>query len=203
MLHPGTRYGDGQAKTILRTKWRYRPTGWVGHWVRARPSTGSATMPHLIRSGQPGSLKAITAPDGMYIRLAAGALTADVLSLEICGSLQNLHDKRSRFLASTSSLLLLLPLRWLKESQRVQRAVHERWHTFRGVLAVEPVDDLRVPVARMRVFLLVPDSDIRAVSEKVALEAHEYLLPHSALDTQYQTDLKAMLAHAFHSRVWA
>jgi hypothetical protein len=161
-------------------------------------------MPHLIRSAQPGSLKALTAPDAMYVQLAVEAITADVLALETCGSLQNLHDKRSRFLASTGSLLLKVPAAWLREPQQVQHgAVHERWRTFGDAFGVAPERDVRVPVARLRVFLLVPDDDLPTIAEKVALEPHEYLLPHSAFDDQYHVKLKAILSHAFNSRVWA
>jgi hypothetical protein len=159
-------------------------------------------MPQLIRSAQPGSLDAITAPDGMYIQLATGALTADVLAFEICGSLANAHDKRSRYSASVSSLLLRMPQRWLVEEQQVQNAIRERWRTFGDAFTNPPSEDLRVPVARLRLFLLVPDDDVVTISKKLALEAHEYLLPHSALNNQYLDALKGMLEHAFATRVW-
>lgn len=202
MLRPGARYRDTQAKVIIRDQWRYRPTGWGGHWVRARPSVTNTTMPHLIRSAQPGSLNAITAPDGMYVELATAALTADILAIEICGSLANVHDKRSRFSASVGSLLLRMPRQWLIELQQVQRASRERWQTFGGALTARPTDDLRVPVARLRLFLLVPDDELGLIVDKIALEAHEYLLPHSALDNQYLKPLKELLTHAFATRVW-
>lgn len=201
-LVPNRNYSDPQGKTKLKDTWRYRPTSWEGHWVRARPSTGTATMPALIRSGSFGTLGARTEADGMYVRLAAGAVTADVLAIEVCTSLQNLHDKRSRFAASTTSLLLLLNRPWMREEQQIQHTTRQRWNTFDGALPEEPGSDLLVPVFRLRLFLMVPCVKVSDWREKVALEAHEYLLPHRALDNQYDPRLVRMLSHAFDDRVW-
>lgn len=139
----------------------------------------------------------------MYVQLATDAVTADILAIETCGSLQNVHDKRSRFLASTGSLLLLIPARWLGGLQQVQHgAIHERWRTFGDAVTAKPADDMRVPVARLRIFLFVPDDHLESIAEKIALEPHEYLLPHSAFRNQYHPKMKAMLTHAFDRRVW-
>src|SRR5438067_2010990 len=101
--------------------WAFRPK-WEGLWFRACPKDPireSATMPTLRRSARLGTLKAETRPDGMYVQLARDEqtdfLTADVLAIEHCGVLQNVKDKRSRYQASTGSLLLKLPTEWLME----------------------------------------------------------------------------------------
>lgn len=203
-LMPNRKYSDATAKLKLENEWRYRPTSdhWPGPWVRTRPSTGKATMPALVRPGSEGTLDARTEPDGMYVRLTPNAVTADVLAIEVCGLLQNLHDKRSRYAASTTSMLLKLNRPWLVEQQPVQNGTKARWETFGSTFSSAPTDDLFIPVFRLRLFLLAPCDQVENWRHKVALEAHEYLLPHRALDNQYSPSLIAMLRHAFDPREW-
>jgi hypothetical protein len=172
-------------------------------------------MPSLYRSAAPGSLEAVTRPDGMYVHLArdeaSSFLTADVLALEHCGVRANVHDKRSRYPPSNGSLLLKLPRSWLSETSRLRQrrgrrqdeALRETWNSIGGVFAEQPHSNFYAAVTRLRLFLFVPDKDLDEIGRSVALEAHEYLLPHSSLNNQYAPRLVLLLEHAFHRRIWA
>jgi hypothetical protein len=150
----------------------------------------------------------------MYVQLAqhssSGFLTAEVLAIEHCGSSQNVHDKRSRYQPAVGSLLLKLPRRWLVErSESRQRRgrrrggqLRETWDAIYGAFQSRPSSDQYAAVTRLRLFLFVPDDDLEQLSRAVSLESHEYLLPHTALDHQYDPRLVELLEHAFHPRMW-
>lgn len=230
----GTRYSHRHAMHLLVTKWPFRPTWKPGGWFRACPKgqKDRARMPSLYRSALPGSLEAETRPDGMYLLLsrarpgnnsddtsrdddtsgddACNLLTADVLAMEHCGSIQNLHDKRSRYQAAVGSVVLRLPKAWLLEKSESRKTkgrpsaagLRETWEAIdTGVFLAPPDGDRWAVVARLRLFLFVPDDDLAAFNHKVAREAHEYLLPHSALDGPYDPRLVRLLDHAFNNRI--
>lgn len=210
----GVRYSDREAKLKLLNLWPFKPTlsswnGGSGPWVRVRPDNGDGgTMPALVRVSATGGPVARTLPDGMYVHLLPGAVSADVLAIEVCGASHNLSDKRSRYSATTGSLLLLMPSPWMNTPQAVKGPVprsgpKERWCHFDGAFNSALDRDLLVPVARLRAFYFVPDNDLARWASRTPLESHEYLLPQSALDTPYDPQMKEMIGHAFHSRVWS
>lgn len=89
---------DKQAKGIL-LQWPTQPTNWFPdgqRWLRAQPTDGGRTGPRLLRPGL-AETSPKTQPDGLWFALLQGqALSASIFVVEVCGTAQNLHDKRSR-----------------------------------------------------------------------------------------------------------
>jgi hypothetical protein len=116
-----TKLSDAQAKVLLRG-WPshrgdvVRSDAWPtphgkGAWLRAQPpETASKPGP---RPRSPGAKLFSTQPDGLWVWFGPEAQFADVLVIEVCGTAQNLNDKRSRYGPTTMSLLLITPRRWL------------------------------------------------------------------------------------------
>jgi hypothetical protein len=120
----------------------------------------------------------------MYVQLAAAAVTADALALETCGAAE-----RPRQALALPRLDRISPA---PDSGPAGSARRSNSSTARCMnagersasLSAQPVDDVRVPVAGLRVFLFVPDEHLESIAEKIAVEPQEYLLPHSAFNNQ-------------------
>ena len=99
---------DAEAKAILLKKWPTRtkhwpPLGGRGYWLRGQPREGKMAGPKLA---SPGMKLFATQPDGLWIHFQ-GVASCDVVVIEVCGTAQNLNDKRSRYFPSTHSFCLL------------------------------------------------------------------------------------------------
>ena len=100
-------------------QWPQRPPGLPprGHgreaWLRGRPCEISSICNPFLKL--PGSDRLRTLPDGLWLNFGGTAVEpfVDIVAIEACGSLPNLLDKRSRFAASTQSLLAVCPIPWL------------------------------------------------------------------------------------------
>lgn len=188
------RISDDEAKQQLLT-WPRRPRTWFPdgqRWLRAQPVDGRSTAPRLNRPGV-RDFTAWTQPDGLWISLANDTtqpVSAALLVVEVCGTWQNLADKRSRYSPSNSALLVHLSAAWLSERVRVQHgAMPQRW-TLLDAFEEQPTADLRLPVRSLRVLYSLPN-DVHPrkrdsmmycqAKDSLALEAHEFIAPHSAL----------------------
>ncbi len=101
-------------------QWPQRPPGLDTQtpgsdgWLRGRPGDPSpepiAPAPPFLKF--PGSNRLRTLPDGLWLNFGGTVHEpfVDIFAIEACGSLQNLLDKRSRFAASTRSLLAVCPV---------------------------------------------------------------------------------------------
>ena len=164
---------------------------------------GGVTSPRLQ---QPGAGAFRTQPDGLWITLgiessdeATRATFVDFLAIESCRNAQNFNDKRSRYAARTTSLMLTIPGAWLEAKVRVRAgATRTRAVVLRGNL---PLEDVNLPVRHLRVLYALPDDDgapglFTRVSAAMVLEAHEYICPQRVLGSytgqQVQTFLKRM-----------
>jgi hypothetical protein len=149
---------DRQAKRILsrwpsRTKRLWRVAGGKGYWTRATPKTGSVAVPRLK---SPGAALFTTQPDGMWVYVQ-GMEFADAIVVEVCGSIQNLNDKRSRYIPASHSLVLACPLQWLLEPTTIQRGGRApRWRAMRTLH--KPRVDLIAPIRHLRVLYALPSS---------------------------------------------
>jgi len=172
-------------------------------WLRAQPPLGGITSPRLQ---QPGAGAFRTQPDGLWITLgieahdqATAATFVDCVAIESCRNAQNFNDKRSRYAARTTSLMLAIPQTWLEATVRVQAgATRTRAAVLRGNL---PAEDVSLPVRHLRVLYALPDDDgapglFARVSAAMVLEAHEYICPQRVLGSYtgqpMQTFLKRM-----------
>lgn len=145
-------------------------------------------------------------PDGLWLTLGirlgdqhTPATFADCIIVESCGSIQNFNDKRSRYAARTTSLMIELSEPWLNHQVAVQNgAARQRRELLRGVLPFE--DLISLPVRHMRaLYALADDGDnspYKRIRRSGVLEAHEFLCRQAVLGNYnaqgVQTFLKGM-----------
>ena len=134
---PPDMLGDREGKDILlgwptRTKKLWAVPGGRGFWLQAQPKPqGDRARTPTI--SVPGAKLFKTQPDGMWAYLKHPEF-ADVVVVEISGSVQNLNDKRSRYAANVRSMILECPLSWLQETVALQRGgLAPRWEACRTI----------------------------------------------------------------------
>ena len=150
------RLTDSEAKAVLKSWPTFTKELFRGSekkpWLQAQPKADDkqATTPCLLIAG---SNALSTRPDGMWFRLVRERQAADVFCVEVCGSLQNLQDKRSRYVAVTSALVLWCAHRWWNEQISTNIA---RWQKS-GVFEEGPDGDTISPIRYMKVLYALPD----------------------------------------------
>jgi hypothetical protein len=86
-----------------------------------------------------------------------GRMYADVIVVEVCGSIQNLNDKRSRYLPASHSIVLTCPIEWLLEETPIHGGGRaQRWRAMRTL--GKPRTDLTVPIRHLRVLYALPNN---------------------------------------------
>lgn len=178
------RLSDSEAKAVMR-RWPSRTGLWQstitgGFWLRAQPVSPGASHPRLIAVGMS---RFATQPDGMWVFLAPDEGFADVVAIEVSRGFQNLGDKRSRYMASTSSMTLLCPVRWLNTPISVQHGA--RWPRWRAAATFgqAPERPLRLPVRLLRALYFLPNAEYRSWVRNHSPMGHEYFSQHSSLAT--------------------
>ena len=138
--------------------------------------------------------------------MGAGALVAlgarcyiipDIFAVEACLSLQNLLDKRSRFSASTHSLLAVCPVPWLLAPVMATDQT-PRWRAT-GVLLHEPALPFVLPVRDIRVLFALANRNYAGFMKHQLPHAHEYFAPMETLmesESDKNPALQALLARA-------
>ncbi|WP_137176288.1 hypothetical protein [Roseomonas sp. AR75] len=188
---------DDQVRRRLR-QWPQQPPGatrsqrQAGTWLRARP--GAANFPGQPFIKLPGSSAFRTIPDGLWLHFSPDPddRYVDILCIEACGSVQNLQDKRSRFAPSTSSLLVVCPLRWMLEPAEPTDPT-PRWHLI-GLLREEPTEPLVLPVRDVRVLYGLKQRHYQSVARGQVLQPHEYFCPIEALTAERGQEDPALAA---------
>jgi hypothetical protein len=168
-------------------KWPQRPPGWRAgpfgpdHWLRARPAgAGAAEQQPYLKL--PGSDRLRTLPDGLWLNFG-GTMEepfVDIFAIEACGSISNLLDKRSRFGASTHSLLAACPVPWLLAPVTADET--PRWK-LTGVISQEPALPLVLPIRALRVMYGLKPTDYFSFARHHVAQAHEFFVPIEALIT--------------------
>lgn len=198
---------DSEAKAILlkwpgRTSKLWRPPGGKGFWLRGQPKAGRIAGPKL---SSPGALLFATQPDGLWVHFRE-INSCDVVAIEICGTDQNLNDKRSRYIPASHSLVLTCSRRWLEEEVKVQgRGWKVRWLAA-GTFAQLPAGDISVPVRHLRVLYAIPNALYDRWCPNHVPTGYEFFCPHSSLDgynsQKMQSFLRQMsIASQFYTRV--
>lgn len=195
---------DGEAKRILlswprSTKKLWSPPGGEGAWVRAQPSEGGAAGPKIF---SPGAKLFSTQPDGLWVHFS-GLESCDVVAVEICGSIQNLNDKRSRYMPST--LVLRVPRVWADSDVPARQGAGRS--TMRGLAGTLPeYNDIKVnvPIRVLRVLYALPNVEYKKWVAEHVPTGYEYFMPHGSLSTygrkETQDFLKGMsVASQFHT----
>ncbi|MCC7428617.1 MAG: hypothetical protein IT557_17120 [Alphaproteobacteria bacterium] len=170
---------DAQVRRQLR-KWPQHPQGlWhrPGHrgvWLRGRPGDNPEIAQPFLK--YPGSNHLKTLPDGLWLMFSGDATEpfVDILAIEACWNYANFLDKRSRFAASTQSMLAVCPATWLRAVPPGEAV--PRWRQI-GVAQREPDGPLVLPVRDVRVLYALRDKHYRTFAEVLVPHAHEFFCP--------------------------
>lgn len=180
---------DGEGKDILRswpsrTNKLWRPPKGRGFWIRALPKTEPATCPSIH---SPGANLFKTQPDGLWVYIHTESSNyADVVCVEVCGTAQNLNDKRSRYIPASHALVLTCPLLWLLEDMRLPNGGHRpRWKAS-ATFTHKPTADLDFPIRHMRILYALPNALYRDWKGNHTPTGYEYYCRHGSLDS-YQS----------------
>jgi hypothetical protein len=183
---------DKETRATLRT-WPMKPNklwdvpGTSPRWLRAWPKRTDDDRIKSVILGPPGATAYRTRPDGLWISSAKEGL-ADVFVVEQSGKMQNLHDKRSRYGASTSSIIAFCPSEWLEE--RLTATTTRRQYLGLGGI---PTEDAALPVRHLRVLYVVPDADYARWATNCAPGGHEFFCRYSSLKSYRSQEMQRFL----------
>jgi hypothetical protein len=189
------RLSDSQAKLILkkwpnRTKKLWAIPGKHGFWMRGQPKDYKAPGPRLAA---PGTKYFATQPDGLWVYFH-GKECCDVVVIEVCGTAQNLNDKRSRYIPASHSLILNATRKWFSEMISVQRGgLRLRWEAAITLATTAPDTDLSIPVRHLRVIYSLPDSLYNAWCSEHTPAGHEFFCSHKSLDSYTSPKMQSFL----------
>lgn len=196
-------YTDNQAKAILRnpSHWPTRTQQWgvasnIEYWIRCRPGDTATDKRPLPRLSLPGADLFTTQPDGMWVYFR-GVTCADVLAVEVCGSMQNLNDKRSRFLSTGAGLMLVVPATWFSRGTRVQHggtlSRADASGCFGGI-TLPASGNLSIPVRFLRALFVIPDSKYADWMANHVPAGHEFYMKHNSLKSGTSQPMQKFLA---------
>jgi len=186
---------DRAAKNILlewptRTSRLWPPPGHKGFWLRGQPSDGRAPGPCL---SAPGAKLFHTQPDGLWVHFQKRT-SCDVVVVESCGSIQNLNDKRSRYIPASHSLVLAGTAAWLLEKIAVRgRGTIARWEALGSYSTKVPKADFTVPVRHLRVLYALPNDLYHKWCANHTPTGYEFFCPHSSLDSYNSQKMQRFL----------
>ena len=185
---------DSEAKRILlkwpmRTKRLWPVPGSEGFWIRGQPKDTKAPGPTI---SSPGAVLFKTQPDGLWAYFG-NTESCDVVAIEVCGSIQNLNDKRSRYMPASNSLVLNARLAWLTETISLQKGGKSpRWKAV-GSLKSKPKSDLVVPIRHLRVLYALPNKVYDDWCSNHTPTGFEYFCRHSSLDSYNSQKMQQFL----------
>jgi hypothetical protein len=179
-------------------EWPQRPPGATptskqpGTWLRARPADKSVSCNPFLKL--PGSDRLRTLPDGLWLHFGTNPADpfCDILCIEACSTLTNLLDKRSRFAASTCSLLAVCPVAWLMAPAQAGDPT-PRWQMI-SLVTREPVAPLVMPVRDIKVIYGLRPRHYDGFVTSQMPQAHEYFCPMEALTAERSHENPAMQA---------
>ena len=108
-------------------------------------------------------------------------MISDLFAIEVCGTMQNLLDKRSRYAPSLHSLLVCCPAPWLNRPVPDYGSV-PRWQ-LTGLLEQPADHPLILPVRDMRVLYALKPRQFQDFAEHHIAHAHELFAPIDILTT--------------------
>jgi hypothetical protein len=191
---------DNKAKRYLR-KWPRRTRElWGlpdtrGFWLRAQPIDGAKTAPCLKT---PGANIFRNHPDGMWIFLDPDKGFADVVCFEDCSTRQNLYEKRSTYMPSNHSIVLVCEKDWLEEEIQVKKFAGPRWRaagTFGNKDSPSPTldDQLVLPVRFLRVVYSLPTELYRRWRKNKIPAGYEFFCKSNSLGSYWSNPMQEFL----------
>jgi hypothetical protein len=192
---PIDRLTDAQAKDVLR-KWPVRtkkvwsvPMG-QGFWVRAQPVDKPRPAYRTPTLAAPGAKVFKTQPDGMWICFFPDRF-CDIIVVEVCGSNQNLNDKRSRYMGASNSLLVECGADWFTDKIMADGRGMPRWRA--AGLRHRPKRDRKYAVRGLRVLFALPTSIYDEWGANHVPMGHEFFFRHSSLGSYNAQKMQAFL----------
>ncbi len=174
------RLTDTEAKDIMR-RWPAASKVLWGNtaqrpWLRAQPKSenSEATTPCLKTAG---SSALVTRPDGMWFRVCSDDESVDVLCIEVCGTLQNLSDKRARYMPTTSATIVEVEQRWWQEN--IYRRMNR--HQKSGIGREADNKPMKLAVRNLKVIFVLPKEAYENFFTNGVPGGHEFFLEHSSL----------------------
>lgn len=173
---------DADAKSILGSVWPRRTNTWpipayTGYWMRACPSNSPQPFIH------PAGAKAnTTKPDGMYVYSHIKSGFVDVIPIEVCVSMQNFNDKRSRYTPVSGNKQLTLPLKWLNSTIVIQRGRDQQIWRASGWFDSAPTDDVCLTIRHLRALFVLREQDYKGFGANGLPAGHEYFCMHQDLN---------------------
>lgn len=118
---------------------------------------------------------------------------ADLVVVEVCGSKQNLNDKRARYAGLSRSMLLKCPRRWLRAQVTLAgKGTKTRWEAS-GTFATEPNSDLLLPVRFLTVLFALKSPLLTKWRASGMGAPGEYYCTQQALRGYNSQDFQAFL----------
>jgi len=132
----------------------------------------------------------------MWVFLSPAGRWADIVAVEVCGSKQNLNDKRARYAGLSRSIILMCPCSWLKADCTLpQKGRKPRWEAC-GTFDEGPNTDVILPVRFLTVLFALPSELLTSWRASGVGSPGEYYCSHGALKTYnsqpFQKFLKQM-----------
>jgi hypothetical protein len=192
-----SRLSDRQAKNILlswpkRSADLWPPPGGSGFWVQGQPRSESEPGPTL---SAPGATMFRTQPDGMWAFFHDWR-SCDVVVVEVCGTAQNLNDKRSRYIPASHSLVLTFSPNWLREEIPAPgRGRIPRWKAA-GTLKSPGkgrTDNYVAAVRHLRVLYALPNDLYHKWCSEHVPTGYEFYCPHSSLGSYTSQKMQRFL----------
>ncbi len=188
---------DSQAKRILRNAWDERTRHWKtpdpeGWWIRARPGRRKPVMPYFLT---PGAKLFRTQPDGLWLYFSSEGWV-DAICIEHCSSVQNLNDKRSRYMPALNSLLVRVKRTWLRKEIGIKHGGRaERWEATKTM--AEPdfkKTKFEFPVRHLRVLYAMREADYSRWIPNHVATGYEFFCTHNSLRTWNSPTTRTFLA---------
>ncbi len=177
---------DKQAKRIMRRVWDLRTRLWEtpdpkGWWIRARPGLRSPVMPYFL---SPGAKLFKTQPDGLWLYFSHEGWV-DAICIEHCSSIQNLNDKRSRYMPTLNSLLVNVKRTWLQGVIGIKHGGQaERWAATRTMTKPDfTKTEFDFPVRHLRVLYALRAKDYSRWIPNHVTTGYEFFCSHDSLNT--------------------
>lgn len=187
--------------TIASKLWTV-PSAAKAKWIQAQPKAKGSRAKHPTIN-TPGAKLFATQPDGMWTFTDGGGF-ADVICVEVCGTIQNLNDKRSRYAPFGPGLVVTFPVAWWKaEIARPGKAgyTEPRWKAA-GAFSACPSADTSATVRHLRVLYAIPDAQYDKWQKNNVPAAYEYVIKHSSLSSHNSPDFRTFLRGMSPSAHW-
>ncbi|MDQ1084556.1 MULTISPECIES: hypothetical protein [Microbacterium] len=134
----------------------------------------------------------MTQPDGLWV-FSNGGDSCDVVGVEVCGTVQNLDDKRSRYMPSSHSIVLQLSESWCSELVPVRGGAKKSRREVPVTMAAAGSQHFSVPVRFLRVLYALPNAIYKKWVPEHTPTGYKYFCPHSSLASYNVQKMQAFL----------